>query len=147
VFITAYSVIKSHSQIDSPTKMKLNTTIAILSLAAAISAAPAADPAPETDLIQRANNGAYCKSWHGTDWGFTIETWGKWGSDWGRGLLDNLRGQCGSILRWKFEYGSNGNGYASFNTYGGIRAHCVEDAIWLASSGSGAIENVQCQQQ
>ncbi|KAK6356016.1 hypothetical protein TWF718_000389 [Orbilia javanica] len=66
---------------------------------------------------------------------FTIVTSGPWTrNDWGRGLLDNLRGQCGVISNWKFEYnGSNGNGKATFWTDLVHPANCVKDAIWLAS--------------
>jgi len=124
--------------------MKFLTTTAIASLIAAVAAAPAAAvPEPVaagvTNVVERANNGAYCQSWSGGTWGFTIETWGDWDNDWGTGLLDNLRGQCGDIWEWEFAYNQNTNGFARFKTSGLIRAHCVEDAIWLASSGTGAI--------
>jgi hypothetical protein len=93
-----------------------------------------------------------------------IDTSGSWANDYGKGLLDNLRGQCGGsgkIYSWQFTYaGSDKNGrgqahfYAAYNRIckttncGGnshlCSSHCVEDAIWLASSGSGAIEGVNC---
>ncbi|OAL03532.1 hypothetical protein IQ06DRAFT_291297 [Phaeosphaeriaceae sp. SRC1lsM3a] len=92
-----------------------------------------------------------------------INTWGYWGNDWGKGLLDNLRGQCGGIYGWQFGYVNGDNskqGTAHFYAYVGdvlktgndgtcggdpfCSSHCIEDAIWLASQGTGAIEGVNC---
>ncbi|KAF3904453.1 hypothetical protein ABW20_dc0101658 [Dactylellina cionopaga] len=123
--------------------MKFSTLVGVASAIASITAAPAGEPV--TDIEKRVDNGAHCQSWLGTEWGFRIETWGeRWDDDWGKGLLDNLRGQCGEILDWRFEYLPSHNGVASFRTRRAIRAHCVEDAIWLAS-GPQNIGGVQCQ--
>ncbi|KAG9034857.1 hypothetical protein FS842_003771 [Serendipita sp. 407] len=75
---------------------------------------------------------------------FTINTWGTWDDDWGRGFLDNLRGQCGNVWNWQFYYdGSMGRATYTLDKYS--RQHCVEDAIWLASNPTGAIWGVSCQ--
>jgi hypothetical protein len=102
-----------------------------------------------TDVTRRDGNGASCKIAGGKagtiGYDFTITTSGNWDDDWGKGLLDNLRGQCGWISDWGFDYIGGGQGQAVFSTTIWIRQHCVEDAIWLASSPTGAIGGVNCQ--
>lgn len=89
-----------------------------------------------------------------------IHTWGYWGDDWGHGLLDNLRGQCGEIDGWGFDYVNGDNskeGTAHFYAYHGnvlktwdcngqpfCSSHCIENAVWLASQNTGAIEGMNC---
>ncbi|KAF3091324.1 hypothetical protein TWF569_001632 [Orbilia oligospora] len=105
-----------------------------------VAAAPTAEPVADNsvnNLQARENNGAGC-FYHSpaAPWReFTVLTSGPWTrGNWGRGLLDNLRGQCGLITDWKFEYnGSNGNGKATFKTDLVHPAKCVKDAVWLAS--------------
>ncbi|KAG8771964.1 hypothetical protein FRC20_005766 [Serendipita sp. 405] len=93
--------------------MKLTVLAATLFSAIALTVAA---PTPEPDAVaepvdKRGTNGASC----GTTLGwYTVESWGSWDNDWGIGLLDNLRGQCGNIINWTINYGENGNGYAGF---------------------------------
>ncbi|KAK6522309.1 hypothetical protein TWF281_002873 [Arthrobotrys megalospora] len=119
--------------------MKFSTLLAVTSAIAAhtVAAAPAAstDPTTVDNLQERANNGANCKY---DNWSrdFKVIIWGPWAQDnsWGRGLLDNLRGQCGWIGNWTFNYRSDGSGVATFNIPPAAnRPKCVQDAIWLAS--------------
>ncbi|KAG8827370.1 hypothetical protein FRC17_007854 [Serendipita sp. 399] len=124
----------------------LTSVLSIISLG--VSAAPTVakgGPLP-VDLVKRGDNGASCnkRNQGGRDY-VRVDTWGTWDNDWGRGFLDNLRGQCGWVMDWKFEYYDNGNkGSASFSISGGANAWCVENAIWLASSPTGAIGGVTC---
>ncbi|KAF3914819.1 hypothetical protein ABW20_dc0103352 [Dactylellina cionopaga] len=116
--------------------MKLSTIVAVASAIAThtVVAAPASTDSV-SNLQERENNGANCKyNSHGGI--FKIVTWGPWakGDAWGRGLLDNLRGQCGWIGDWGYYYRSNGAGVASFNIPPAAnKPKCVQDAIWLAS--------------
>ncbi|KAG8829397.1 hypothetical protein FRB91_007317 [Serendipita sp. 411] len=121
--------------------MKLTVLAATLFSAIALTvAAPAAEANATAEPIdKRGGNGASCG--YSGGW-YTVESWGSWDNDWGKGLLDNLRGQCGNIVNWGFNYGGNGNGYAGFAQSG--RSHCVEDAIWLASNPTGAIWGLNC---
>jgi hypothetical protein len=110
-----------------------------------------ATPMPATEdaapaVVPRDGNTARCTIKNEDVWTykFDIRSTGVWDDDWGHGLLDNLRGQCGWIDRWGFDYNAE-QGHASFVTSLAIRNHCVEDAIWLASAPTGAIGGVNCQ--
>jgi hypothetical protein len=126
--------------------MKFLATAAAFCLLTLSDAAPA--PAPTTNgvIVARDGNAASCTI-HLPDlisWDFVVNAWGPWVDDWGQGFLDNLRGQCGEqILGWQFSY-SGDEGTAQFTTSTFIRQHCVEDAIWLASNPTGAIDGVNC---
>ncbi|KAG8751345.1 hypothetical protein FRC14_007981 [Serendipita sp. 396] len=114
---------------------------------------PVPEPIPElgsspnlpATIAKRDGNWAECYE-HNTGNGidFTINTWGTWDNDWGSGFLDNLRGQCGQIWNWQFNYYGD-MGQAKFTLVWWIPAHCVENAIWLASNPTGAIWGVSCQ--
>ncbi|KAH8719170.1 hypothetical protein GQ44DRAFT_829447 [Phaeosphaeriaceae sp. PMI808] len=127
-----------------------------LSNLAAGAATPRSDSlaaAPAEAIEKRETNGANC--WRHTD-GLTsywrISTWGVWDQDWGKGLLDNLKGSCGqfgSPNNWGFAFESGApptNGMASFRlSPAAYTSHCVLDAIWLASNGNGgAIWDAKC---
>ncbi|KAG8839253.1 hypothetical protein FRB91_007126 [Serendipita sp. 411] len=114
---------------------------------------PVPEPTPELEsspnlpatIAKRDGNWAACyenNTGNGID--FTINTWGTWDDDWGRGFLDNLRGQCGQIWNWQFNYPYPDMGQAKFTLVWWIPAHCVENAIWLASNPTGAISGVSC---
>jgi len=70
--------------------------------------------------------------------GFVVGTSGPWGDDWGRGLLNSLRRECGQINDWGFSYSGNGQpslggtGTATFTTQKSSNG-CVEKAIRAAS--------------
>ncbi|KAG8819338.1 hypothetical protein FRC18_012127 [Serendipita sp. 400] len=114
------------------------TLVSAITLTVAAPTAEAGEPLVPLD--KREPNGASCYEY----WGhYGVTTWGSWDNDWGKGFLDNLRGQCGNILNWAFSY-SGSNGYASFSITGGAASHCVENAIWLASNPTGAIWGVSC---
>jgi hypothetical protein len=140
------STTPKNSKLPKAFKMKLLTATSLFSILALTSAIPTATPALETQSIRQVQNGAGCSGAHDSfALYFTIRTWGPWQeTDYGQGLLDNLRGQCGWITSWGFNYLADGSGYATFNTADTIRGHCVEDAVWLASNPTGAIEGLQC---
>jgi hypothetical protein len=107
---------------------------------------PAPAPAPVPAIINAINPGpifsvqddtksAYCSiSNRQLSYKVGIDMDG-WGRDYGQGLLDNLRGQCGAVTEWEWWSNSNTAATAWFNLPIFIRSHCVEDAIWLASGG------------
>ncbi|KAK6497739.1 hypothetical protein TWF481_012142 [Arthrobotrys musiformis] len=87
-------------------------------------------------IEERANNGGRCTYKKQLVYNeFKVITWGPWAKrrDYGRGLLDNLRGQCGVITDWQFWYRSDGTGVGTFKTIIFNSPKCVRDAIWLAS--------------
>jgi hypothetical protein len=65
----------------------------------------------------------------------------------GGGLLDNLRGQCGTVSVWGCEPktwdGVAGTAY-TFNIHSGPWPDCVQDAIWLASPKGNKEEGINC---
>lgn len=153
---------KSANRFNQSFNMMLSNSNILVALAAlthltAGVALPQPDPAPEAvaapELDKREVNGANCWKNHDDYHAyFRLSTWGTWDQDWGQGLLDNIRGQCGqygNVELWGFGYESGApptNGIASF--YVGKDAywsHCVQDAVWLASNGAGqAIEGMTC---
>lgn len=71
---------------------------AIISMAALCASSPAPIPAVNGVEVKRDGNGATCSendTGNGVD--FTITAWGPWSTDYGNGLLDNLRGTCGNV--------------------------------------------------
>lgn len=135
--------------------MKLASLSAILSLLAITSALPTAipepSPLPAADLAARQgssqNNMAACNGIEDTNFTFkwSIETLGPaFATDWGKGLLDNLRGQCGLITNWGYTYEPDGTGLAVFNTNTIIPGGCVENAVWLATNPTGAVWGMHC---
>ncbi|KAI5856233.1 hypothetical protein BZA05DRAFT_441923 [Tricharina praecox] len=112
-------------------------TLASAALITLASAAP-----PPGSLAARASNSASCvytdssASMFLLD--FVVRASGSWVDDWGQGFLDNLRGQCGTITNWGFDF-PDGTGRATFSASSLLKAGCVEDAIWLASNPTGAI--------
>jgi hypothetical protein len=132
-------------------------TVFIISLATFTSALPTLAAVPEASsskvLVARQGGGpneASCYGRHDPNHfalGLTIYTTGPaFATDYGRGLLDNLRGQCGQINNWGYSYyNNNQNGVATFEMSQFIRPHCVEDAIWLSTNPTGAVNGVQCQ--
>ncbi|KAF3317034.1 hypothetical protein TWF173_001040 [Orbilia oligospora] len=129
-------------------KMKFSTIFAVASAIAinTVTAAPApvaeAIANPVKDLEERANNGANCKySAYWTHNEFKVITWGPWAQDgsYGRGLLDNLRGQCGVITNWEYRHRSDGAGIATFKTITINSPKCAKDAIWLASGPTNVV--------
>jgi hypothetical protein len=136
----------------------LSFTTPFLSLLALTTALPTPQSSsPSTAIVQRQNpgiqnnigNGGDCVEFVGvlgSYLGFQIHVWGPWlATDYGQGLLDNLRGQCGWIQDWGFTYWADGSGFVTFTTWDEIPYHCVESAIHEASKNSGAIEGLQCQ--
>ncbi|KAK6345655.1 hypothetical protein TWF718_007565 [Orbilia javanica] len=134
--------------------MKFSTLFTVASAIAMgttnVSAAPITEAeaitAPAGNLEARSHNRASCRfigSW--TDNEFKVVTWGPWGQDgsWGRGLLDNLRGQCGVITNWEFDYRGR-TGVATFKTITINSPKCVQDAIWLASGPTNV--GLECRQ-
>jgi hypothetical protein len=113
--------------------------------------APATSPAPS--LLPRQGGGPNTASCYAHASGiiiyFTIYTSGTaYESDYGQGLLDNLRGECGLITDWGYSYSDDHqHGVATFSTQIAIRGHCVEDAVWLSTQDSGAVEGLGCQFQ
>lgn len=125
--------------------------IGLSALPSLISAAPQpeaiaeAAPAPEAGitnaLTKRESNGANC--WRYTDYNrsyWRLSTWGPWDDDWGHGLLDNLRGQCGpdygNLENWAFGYEAGvppTDGWTSFDFDApAYSSNCVQSAVWLA---------------
>ncbi|KAH8730311.1 hypothetical protein GQ44DRAFT_701150 [Phaeosphaeriaceae sp. PMI808] len=115
---------------------------------------------PDHVLTKRANSANCALQWCGKpdrngNTEVHVNTNGYWANDWGQGLLDNLRGQCGDVYGWGFDYDGGDNsrgGHARFwipfgrpcgsscGNNGGVCSYrCVEDAIWRASAGTGAI--------
>jgi hypothetical protein len=159
------------SDINQSVKMKLSITPILLCIAAVTNtitgaalpnpdaaAATSLDTAPAagTALEKREVNGANCWKWKNENTAhFLIKTWGPWDQDWGKGLLDNIRGQCwwyNDVWNWQFHFDSGTPptpGWASFfflqpDAY---YSHCVLDAIWLASNAAGqSIEAATCWQ-
>ncbi|KAK6522850.1 hypothetical protein TWF281_002281 [Arthrobotrys megalospora] len=123
--------------------MKFSALITVASAIAAATAAPVdISPAPANELQERANNGANCRYKRpGAYNEFRVTIWGPWAQDntWGRGLLDNLRGQCGVISEWQFYYTGGGTGVATFRGTIFCDAKRVQDAIWLASGPTNAV--------
>ncbi|KAG8819335.1 hypothetical protein FRC18_012124 [Serendipita sp. 400] len=116
----------------------------LLSLAAFAAATPTPVNVTVSDS-QRVKNSASCKVYNnmGED-EYRLEAKGPWVNDWGRGFLDNIRGQCDCIVfNWKFDYVAD-KGIASFGITAAARHWCVEDAVWLASNPSGAIWDFSC---
>jgi hypothetical protein len=62
-----------------------------------------------------------------------MDGWGHEDAGCGRGLLDNLRTQCGVVTDWQCLYHNENQAIAAFELPLFIRNHCIEDAIWLAS--------------
>ncbi|KAK6513441.1 hypothetical protein TWF281_005066 [Arthrobotrys megalospora] len=138
--------------------MKFTAIVTLASAIAAVAAAPTAPAAPAApanstaeidvaELQERANNGANCryKFFHPFYSEYRVITWGPWAQDnsWGRGLLDNLRGQCGVITDWEFYYRGDRSGVATFKGTIFCTAKKVQDAIWLASGPTNAV--VRCE--
>ncbi|KAK6536558.1 hypothetical protein TWF281_000784 [Arthrobotrys megalospora] len=102
-------------------------------------------PNPAKELEERANNGANCRWKYAVVYNiWKVIVWGPWAQDnsWGRGLLDNLRGQCGVITDWQFYYRADRSGVATFKTHIFCPPSKVQDAIWLASGPKNAV--VRC---
>ncbi|KAK6497141.1 hypothetical protein TWF506_004616 [Arthrobotrys conoides] len=115
----------------------INTVTAAPAALAALAAETIANPIQ--DIQARANNGANCNySAFWSDNEFKVITWGPWAQDGskGKGLLDNLRGQCGVITNWEYRHRSDGSAVALFKTIIINSPKCVQDAIWLASAPS-----------
>ncbi|KAK6522851.1 hypothetical protein TWF281_002282 [Arthrobotrys megalospora] len=117
----------------------VTTTSAISTVTVVPDAAPPVNinaTEPIHELEERANNGANCV--YSPDFGYNtykIITWGPWAQDrsYGRGLLDNMRGQCGVITDWQFYYRADRAGVAKFKTTIFCTPKRAQDAIWLAS--------------
>lgn len=146
--------------------MILKKTHLLLGLIALVNVgAGAAVPNVETDaeasavnaIAKREVNGANC--WKYKDpWNlmayYAIKTWGNWDENWGKALLDNLKGTCvgkfGDVKNWGFhcEQGpppTDGFATFNFNMVGVYWDHCVLDAVWRASNGAGqSIEGATC---
>lgn len=83
---------------------------------------------------------------------FYVPGSGSWFDDWGRGLLDNIRGECRgtATFDWGFDYHSGGAVNAGLATTKVLALNprvgqaCIQAAIWRASRSSGAIEGVEC---
>ncbi|USP79486.1 hypothetical protein yc1106_06760 [Curvularia clavata] len=123
--------------------MKFRTAFLILSCSASFAAtAPANIDHTDGELLTKRGKAADCQFLYVVlENLFWIKMWG-WGDDYGRGLLDNIRGQCGPVVGWVCDYHSSSGAWEAGGSLPlGIRSHCVEDAIWLASGG---IEGVQC---
>jgi hypothetical protein len=124
--------------------LTLSSILSILTLTAAY---PTADPSA---LVPRqggiATNQANCHGYMDSNFSFqwTIDTQGPaFASDYGQGLLDNLRGQCGDITSWGYTYYYWG-GRAIFDTNTIIPGGCVENAVWLATNPTGAVNGLAC---
>lgn len=112
------------------------TIAGLLSTAVAAPADSASGALEKRDLPDWAN----CVVSYGTFYdNFQIQTTGPWADNYGSGLLDNVRGQCGVVTGWTFSYDNLGNGWGYFNLAKIRPDHCVEDAIWLASAANGPI--------
>lgn len=139
---------------------KSNLLLCIAAVTTTITGAALPNPAedsPVTALEKREVNGANCWKWKNENTAhFLIKTWGPWDQDWGKGLLDNIRGECSGqfhdVWNWQFHYEAGTPptpGYASFfflfpDVY---YSHCVLDAVWLASNAAGqSIEGATCWQ-
>lgn len=126
--------------------MKFLTPLsAFLSMAALCASSPAPVPVENGVQVKRDGNGATCSendTGNGVD--FTVQAWGPWSTDWGKGFLDNLRGECGNTYNWQYSYDGDGVGTATFTLVWDIPANCVGNAIWDASNPTGAIWGVDC---
>lgn len=86
---------------------------------------------------QRRSTGreSYCfttSSWVGAGWYYIyLDSWGRDPDRCGKGVLDNLHGQCGGIQSWTCDFYGSGGVMLHFYTSG--RARCALDAMWLAS--------------
>jgi hypothetical protein len=149
-------------------RQRKHSKMQLLAIASLAIATANADPAAVAEKLEKRDNWAQgtLSNCFGNDPNgnaqIHIDTWGYWADDWGSGLLDNLRGQCGGIYDWQFWYDNGDNslgGHAQFYAYDGdvcaanagcpggtgiCSGHCVENAIWLASQSSGAIWGVTC---
>lgn len=134
----------------------------IATMTSTITGAALPDPAATVDtptstaLEKREVNGANCWKYRDeyNSW-YLIKTWGTWDQDWGKGLLDNIRGQCnrniyGDVQQWGFHFEAGPPptpGYASFLFWNTdiYYNHCILDAVWLASNAAGqSIEGATC---
>lgn len=100
-------------------------------------------PAAHTD-----NHGDTCDSDVNTGLaGHYIVTLVDWGNDprgCGRGVLDNLRGQCGDVDEWVCDTRENNGAFMTFYLSGPRKAHCLKDAVWLASPPDKREEGFCC---
>ncbi|KAG8822928.1 hypothetical protein FRB91_008156 [Serendipita sp. 411] len=120
--------------ISSPTPVAINDTLS-------------ANGTLAGDVTKREANGAECKRRNDSSGStyYRLTTTGTWDDDWGRGFLDNIRGQCKAIVYdWYFGYYDDGKGDCSFSITSFAAPWCVENAIWLASEPTGAIWGVSC---
>ncbi|KAI9827502.1 MAG: hypothetical protein M1832_004852 [Thelocarpon impressellum] len=63
----------------------------------------------------------------------------------GRGLLDNLRGQCGIITNWECEYTNDTTARPTFKTMNlASKENCVRDAVYLASPETSRVTPLTC---
>ncbi len=131
------------------------TTAAIIAAVIPAMALPAlVDPTDNTMLAKREGT-SHCRYW---TWGvgpslfggFDIftEGWGSGPNGCGGGVLNNLRGQCGSVEKWGCSAG-NKNGipgtYYSFELLAGAAfPGCVQDAVWLASPQDDREDGLVC---
>jgi hypothetical protein len=73
-----------------------------------------------------------------------LSTWGQDTDGCGKGLLDNLRGQCGVVNQWGCDPMADNSAYVTFWLALTIPSHCVENAIWIASPSGDRATGVNC---
>ena len=122
------------------------TAVAISSRSAIANAGPAKAPA-----VTLTPNAACGRTFEGYEYVYTVGL-GNWTVDargCGRGLLDNLRGQCGAVSDWECQNfpstlvsGVDDSDSVSFALSTVTRKKCVKDALYLASGGQ--VEGVDC---
>ncbi|KAF3906338.1 hypothetical protein ABW20_dc0103895 [Dactylellina cionopaga] len=150
--------------------MRFTSVVGILAAAiTAVNAIPAAEPAvgakrdanpvpitvaKDAEIEKRGGNWINCakRSLGGCWYNYKMSTYGDWDDDWGKGYLDNLRGQCGGSLTiegWTFWYDENNTKLGGHAEFAGCTddSNCILDAAWLASQATGAIWGASCQWQ
>lgn len=66
-------------------------------------------------------------------YGIYLDGWGRGTGQCGKGILDNLRGQCGNVEHWGCTFVETSSVVLTFCVSAAYRNKCVLDAMWLAS--------------
>lgn len=140
------------------------TTSSIMAIALLVpSTLASALPVAEAELVafnvadnslEKRNPGSWCcaepydigDKW--IDFHLFTRGWGNEPDGCHKGLLDNIRGQCGSVVGWECKRLVNSRGvqgtYAKgLISFGGF-SKCLENAIWLASPKNNREVDVKC---